>query len=100
MRRDHDGHIAPQRKNEDFICGGKAWSPIPVDTVIWDSRSWTYMCRWHHGQFDNYQLHIRREDLPAEVEAYAREHLFLTRLDQRFGVSADVRHAHERFLAS
>ena len=48
--------------------------------ILWDPRCWRWMCGGltglggHHGQFDNKQIRIRYDELPAAVKEYAAQY--------------------------
>lgn len=93
MRRTTDGLIVPCGRHEDYVSGGVPWEPVSLRSVIWDERCWSFMCRKHHGDFDNKRFGITRAELPAAVEQYAAEHFLLARLDHEYGPGAtDDRH--------
>ena len=55
---------------EDYPHGFELMTP---QMVMWDERVWVPACRLHHANFDNHAFRIPRAELPAAVEAFARE---------------------------
>lgn len=53
--------------------------------LVWHPSCWRWMCELHHHRFDQCQLFLRRERVPADVEAFAEAFDLGWSLDASYG---------------
>lgn len=87
-------HLLPKQ-----IVRREVWRPVADGRVeapdtfsatlrelVWDRRIWRYGCHGHHHDLDcTKRLVLKRSEVPASVEEFAREYGLTARLDHDYG---------------
>jgi hypothetical protein len=55
-----------------------------IDEAVWHPAVWVHACRFHHGQFDNRILRVKRSDVPRATEEWAVTMDMVWSLDRDF----------------
>lgn len=65
-------HLIPKQRIKRELKGH--YTEPELQAIVWDRRVLIDACRRHHHQLDNYIHRLRRDELPVELTAYAREY--------------------------
>ncbi len=63
----------------------KQWLKRAGVEDVWDTRLWVSSCRRHHAAFDQHQITVPRQSLPAGLLAASDEFGLGHLLDRRYG---------------
>jgi len=62
-------HLIPKQRIRRELAGAPA---LLVEEAVWHPAILVEGCRFHHGQYDHYQIRIPASLMPASVFLYAR----------------------------